>query len=53
MLKGAELSTLLEAADKSIAWKARAVAGDRIRWYELPEEVGGLGPERGSPISEA
>jgi hypothetical protein len=42
----AELSALLEAADKSIAWKARAVAGDRIRWYELPEEVGGLGPEK-------
>ena len=42
----AELSALLEAADKSLAWKARSVAGDRLRWYELPEEVGGVGPEK-------
>ena len=39
----AELTALLEATDKSLAWKARSMAGDRIRWYELPEEVGGLG----------
>ncbi len=37
--RAGELSALLESGDKSLAWKARSVAGDRIRWYELPEEV--------------
>ncbi len=33
---------LLEIADtvpKGLKWKARARVGDRVRWYELPEEV--------------
>jgi len=25
---------------KGIKWKMRANIGDRVRWYELPEEVG-------------
>jgi hypothetical protein len=29
----------LEAGPKSIGWRARAVVGARIRWYDLPEEV--------------
>ena len=33
------LLTLLEQAGKSLAWKARARVGDRVRWYETPEEV--------------
>ena len=34
--------TLREAADrfpKSLRWKLRARVGERVRWYELPEEV--------------
>jgi len=33
---------LLDAANsvpKSMKWKLRANVGDRVRWYELPEEV--------------
>jgi hypothetical protein len=37
--RAAELAGLLESTDKSLAWKARSLAGDRIRWYELPEEI--------------
>lgn len=29
----------LDAARKTLAWKARAVVGERVRWYELPEDV--------------
>ncbi len=28
-----------EAAPKSLRWKARAKVGDRVRWYEMPEET--------------
>jgi hypothetical protein len=24
---------------KTTRWKTRAVVGDRVQWYELPEEV--------------
>lgn len=30
----------VEAEPKSRAWRLRARIGERIRWYELPEEVG-------------
>lgn len=30
----------LEAAPKSLRWKARAKVGRKVKWYELPEEVG-------------
>jgi len=33
------LSELAESAPKSIKWRRRAIVGDRMRWYELPEEV--------------
>jgi hypothetical protein len=29
----------LAAAPKSLAWRMRARVGDRMRWFELPEEV--------------
>jgi hypothetical protein len=33
------LSTAIEAAPKSLRWKARAKVGERVRWYETPEET--------------
>jgi hypothetical protein len=38
----AQARQLQEAADsvpKGVKWKLRANVGDRVRWYELPEEV--------------
>lgn len=32
------LLAAIEAQPKSFAWKTRALVGERIRWYELPEE---------------
>jgi hypothetical protein len=34
------LLELAEAAPKGVKWKLRANVGDRVRWYEEPEEVG-------------
>jgi hypothetical protein len=34
------LAAILESGRKSLRWKLRARVGERIRWYELPEEVG-------------
>jgi len=34
-----ELRGVAENAPKSMKWKLRANMGDRVRWYELPEEV--------------
>ena len=39
---GAQAQRLLELAEetpKSVKWRLRANVGDRVRWYELPEEV--------------
>ncbi len=33
------LLELAESASKGVKWKLRANMGDRVRWYELPEEV--------------
>ena len=33
------LQDLAESAPKSMKWKLRANVGDRVRWYELPEDV--------------
>ena len=30
----------IEAAPKSSRWKMRNRVGDKVRWYEEPEEVG-------------
>jgi hypothetical protein len=35
----AEIWKAIEAQAKSLRWKLRAQVGDRVRWYELPEEV--------------
>ena len=35
-----ELARVAESVPKSMKWKLRANIGDRVRWYELPEEVG-------------
>jgi hypothetical protein len=32
------LADLIERRSKSVAWRARAVVGERVQWYELPEE---------------
>jgi hypothetical protein len=29
----------VEAAPKTLRWRTRAKVGDRVRWYELPEEI--------------
>jgi hypothetical protein len=34
-----QLLRLAESAPKGVKWKVRANIGDRVRWYELPEEV--------------
>jgi hypothetical protein len=34
-----ELRRALERAPKSMRWRLRARVGERVRWYELPEEV--------------
>lgn len=33
------LLALLAKQPKSMKWKARAMVGERVKWYELPEEV--------------
>ncbi len=33
------LRNAIELRPKSISWKMRAKVGDKVRWYELPEEV--------------
>jgi hypothetical protein len=35
------LQERIDAADKSRGWRLRAKVGERKRWYDLPEEVGG------------
>jgi hypothetical protein len=34
-----QLIEAAEAAPKSLRWKLRAKVGERVQWYELPEEV--------------
>lgn len=38
----ARLQARIERAEKSRSWRLRAKVGERKRWYELPEEVGGV-----------
>ena len=35
----AELSAALDAAPKGARWKMRARIGERVKWYEEPEEA--------------
>ena len=34
-----QLLEIAETVPKGLKWKTRARVGDRVRWYELPEEV--------------
>ncbi|MFI5258294.1 MAG: hypothetical protein ACHQ01_01605 [Candidatus Limnocylindrales bacterium] len=34
-----QMTAAIAAAPKSLAWKTRARVGERLRWYETPEEV--------------
>jgi hypothetical protein len=36
----AQLAEAARSVPKGMKWKLRANVGDRVRWYELPEEVG-------------
>ncbi len=36
----ADLQVAIDAAPKSTRWKLRARVGDKVAWYESPEEVG-------------
>ena len=40
LAQAARLLELARSAPKGMKWKLRANVGDRVRWYELPEEVG-------------
>jgi hypothetical protein len=33
-----KLAATMAARPKSLSWKTRAMVGERVRWYELPEE---------------
>jgi hypothetical protein len=33
------LSSAIDSAPKSLGWRSRARIGERVRWYETPEEV--------------
>jgi hypothetical protein len=37
--RAAELDATLDAAPKSVAWKMRARLGERVKWYQEPEEA--------------
>jgi hypothetical protein len=39
LAQAAQLLELAESTPKGVKWKLRANVGDRVRWYELPEEV--------------
>jgi hypothetical protein len=40
LAQAATLAEVAHSAPKGVKWKMRANIGDRVRWYELPEEVG-------------
>jgi hypothetical protein len=40
LAQAAHLLDLARSVPKGMKWKLRANVGDRLRWYELPEEVG-------------
>ena len=40
---GAQIAAIQRAAEeapKTLAWRVRSRVGERVRWYETPEEVG-------------
>jgi hypothetical protein len=40
LAQASELARVAHSVPKGMKWKLRANVGDRVRWYELPEEVG-------------
>lgn len=34
-----QMKATLDSAPKSLAWKMRAAIGDRVQWYELPDDA--------------
>jgi hypothetical protein len=40
LVQAARLAEVAHSVPKGMKWKLRANVGDRVRWYELPEEVG-------------
>ncbi len=42
-----EIERAIERAPKSLRWRARAKVGDRVRWFEQPEDI--EGPSVGEP----
>ena len=42
-----QLGQEIEDAPKSIRWKVRARVGERVRWYELPDDLEGDAQEAG------
>ncbi len=39
LMQAKQLQEVAETVPKGFKWKLRANVGDRVRWYELPEEV--------------
>ena len=35
-----QLRSYCDGCHKTLKWKLRAKVGDRVQWYQLPEEVG-------------
>jgi hypothetical protein len=35
-----QLRSVIDASPKSLKWRSRARVGERVRWYDEPEEVG-------------
>jgi hypothetical protein len=34
------LANAIDAGPKSLAWRTRSAVGERVRWYDEPDEVG-------------
>ena len=43
-----QMRDAIEATPKSTKWKIRAKVGERVRWYELPEDMAGEVKETGA-----
>jgi hypothetical protein len=39
LAQAAQLAEIAKTVPKTVKWRLRANVGDRVRWYELPEEV--------------
>jgi hypothetical protein len=48
-----QLKEAIEAAPKTMRWKLRAQVGERVRWYDLPEDMGAVKEAGRDDASEA